>query len=449
MYLQKKNNENFEFFTKNYIPWGLIKRKPGFLKLLKKEIEKSDIIDNFNSASDKIIKNFVKAVNLDSKIHKTIVFISGKCYPNISRQASYMKKNRFKTYLITMENLSKKNLEMIENSFDEILQNCSFFPTLGKIINSISPCFFHVQCWMWDFSLGKFVIKQRSKSKVICDFYDVTGMYANYDDLKIVFDEHSIKQDLSCEKFIFENSDGIIHRYKESVFIEYAKRYKNNGKFLEFQQYADTKLSQSNKLTVKNEKLKFVFCGTLIPPNDINHPHELFSPAGLSYSFNKILEGNHELNVFQPLNSNKEFNKWLFDLKKNKFSETLKIHNFLPLSELIEKISEYDFGINIQQVDMKKTRVSKYTFDGAMGTKNYTYLEAGLPIIVNKEFKYHDEIVTKNNIGLSIQSEDLSNFNHLIKNINLNVLKENVKKFNLKNSLLIQGKDLLSFYNSL
>ena len=37
-----------------------------------------------------------------------------------------------------------------------------------------------------------------------------------------------------------------------------------------------------------------------------------------------------------------------------------------------------------------------------MGTKNHTYLEAGLPVIVNKEFSYHNEIVTKNKIGLFV-----------------------------------------------
>ena len=65
---------------------------------------------------------------------------------------------------------------------------------------------------------------------------------------------------------------------------------------------------------------------------------------------------------------------------------------------MIKEISNYDFGINFQKFDIKKTKVSKYTYNGGMGTKNYTYLEAGLPIIINKEYKYHDELVSKNKI---------------------------------------------------
>jgi len=440
--------ENYNFFTKNYIPWRNIKSSIYSQKILKREIEKTNIIKEFYTNSDTIIKDFVKTVNLASTNYKTIIFITGRCFPNLSRQANFLRKKGFKTFLICMEQMTHVNFEMVENSFDRVLQNCCFYPTLDKILNSVSPNFFHIQCWMWEYSLGKFVIDKKLRSKVICDFYDVTGMYANYDNLKIAFEEYSIKQDLECEKYIFENADGIIHRYKQSVFVDYAKRYKNNGKILEFQQYPISNPSLNTKSNDKNQKYKFVFCGTLIPPNDKKHPPELFSPAGLIYTFEELLKGGHEINVYLPLNGNREFNNWVFQLNKL-YSHTLKIHNFLPVSELIREISSYDFGINYQKIDLNKTKVSKYTFKGAMGTKNHTYLEAGLPVIVNKEFAYHNEIVTKNKIGLSLKSEDLPNLSLLIDKLNINKLKSNVKKFNMKNSLDQKGKDLLSFYESL
>ena len=106
----------------------------------------------------------------------------------------------------------------------------------------------------------KFVINKKLRSKVICDFYDVTGMYANYDNLKIAFEEYSIKQDLECEKYIFENADGIIDRYKQSVFVDYAKIYNNNGKILNFNniQLAAQVLIQSQMIKIKSINLFFV-----------------------------------------------------------------------------------------------------------------------------------------------------------------------------------------------
>ena len=63
-----------------------------------------------------VINNFIKNVNIDSRTHKTIVYIAGKCYPMVSRQAEFMRANGYKTYLISMETLSIQNLEMIKDS---------------------------------------------------------------------------------------------------------------------------------------------------------------------------------------------------------------------------------------------------------------------------------------------------------------------------------------------
>ena len=103
-------------------------------------------------------------------------------------------------------------------------------------------------------------------------------MYSEEKFLKIIYDDFNVDQDLENEKFIFENADGIIHRYKQEIFLDYSKKYKRKKNILEFQQYP-IKVVKLNKKN-KTNKYQFVFCGTLIPPNDINHPKELFNASG-------------------------------------------------------------------------------------------------------------------------------------------------------------------------
>ena len=117
-----------------------------------------------------------------------------------------------------MESFNQNDMELLAGSFDEIIQNCLFFPFLKKILNSITLTFYHVQSWMWNYSMGKFIIENKGISKVINEFYDVTGMYADSEKLKLNFWDQIVDLDLDCEKFIFENSDGIIHRYKQDIF---------------------------------------------------------------------------------------------------------------------------------------------------------------------------------------------------------------------------------------
>ena len=43
-----------------------------------------------NSAD--LIDNFINKVNKESNFNKTIVFIAGKCYPMMARQAAFLRK---------------------------------------------------------------------------------------------------------------------------------------------------------------------------------------------------------------------------------------------------------------------------------------------------------------------------------------------------------------------
>ena len=440
------HHERYNFLTKNHVPFENMLPINELKKNLTQVKNYDGIIESFYENSKKIIDDFVNLVNVN-KNEKTIIFISGKPFPMLSRQALAMKCRGYKTFLISMNQINLNDYLLIKDSFDQTIQNILFFPALKKILNSISPDFYHVQCWMWKYSLGKFVINNKRKSKVICDFYDVTGIYAEKKDLKIVFDEEIVEQDLECEKFIFKNADGIIHRYKQKVFLDYSKRYNRKQNILEFQQYP---LSSKNIVKKKkgNSRVRLVYCGTLIPPNDPNHPKELFPPAGMADAFNILILKNFEINIYLPINGCKNFNNWIFDLKK-KFPENLYIHETLPIDELIKQISVYDYGINFYILNKKETKVSDFTFNGGMGTKYFTLLEAGLPIIVNSEMKYINELVKKNKIGISLNSKDFHLIDRYIKKINYPELKKNVKKFKLKNNLFVKSDELVSFYSSL
>ena len=440
------NNERYNFLIKNHVHFGNMMPTEQFKRNLSQIENYEGILEDFYKNSKKSMDEFIDVVNKNNK-EKTIVFISGKPFPMLSRQALAMKKRGYRTFLITMDQINLNDHLLIKDSFEHIIQNILFFPALKKLLDLISPDFYHVQCWMWKYSLGMFVIKNKKKSKVICDFYDVTGMYAKKKDLKIIFNEEVVDQDLECEEFIFKNADGIIHRYKQKILLDYSKRYDRNKNILEFQQYPLSTKNISKKNDSKS-RIRLVYCGTLIPPNDPNHPKELFPPAGMIDAFNILLLKDYELNIYLPINGSKDFNKWVFDLKE-RFPENLFIHETLPIDELINEISVYDYGINFFILNKKETKVSKFNFDGAMGTKNFTLLEAGLPIIVNSEMRYFDELIKKNKIGISLNSGEFNQIDEITKNINYSVLKENVKNFQKKNHLFEKSYELASFYASL
>ena len=68
-----------------------------------------------------------------------------------------MKNKGYKTFLITMDQINSNDYLLIKDSFDPFDQKRFVFPALKKILDSISPDFYHVQCWMWKYSLGVFI----------------------------------------------------------------------------------------------------------------------------------------------------------------------------------------------------------------------------------------------------------------------------------------------------
>ena len=54
--------------------------------LFETDVYKSAIFQHSLNSKD-LIKNFINSVNKESKSSKTIVFIAGKCYPMMARQA--------------------------------------------------------------------------------------------------------------------------------------------------------------------------------------------------------------------------------------------------------------------------------------------------------------------------------------------------------------------------
>ena len=55
----------------------------------------------------------------------------------MAREAFFLRKKGYKTFLIAMEMLNSNDTELLFDSFDEIVHKCLFYPVLGKILKSI------------------------------------------------------------------------------------------------------------------------------------------------------------------------------------------------------------------------------------------------------------------------------------------------------------------------
>jgi hypothetical protein len=93
---------------------------------------------------------------------------------------------------------------------------------------------------------------------------------------------------------------------------------------------------------------------------------------------------------------------------------------------LNKEISKYHYGIATAFFD--KNVVDKRFLKTTLGNKFMSYLEAGIPIIINDEMVFHSDLIRKYNCGVVISEEDLPNLKKILKKQNYPALIEGVKK---------------------
>ena len=217
-----------------------------------------------------------------------------------------------------------------------------------------------------------------------------------------------------AEKLCFKKCDAIIHKGPENEFDYLPIRFNALGKpSLQYLSFChDNFIVPLNKKQRANKDIHLVFVGGI--------HHKKFGYMSLIKIFRTIVEQELYLHVYainyNQLVNDEEYQKLL----NNKY---FVLHKPIWSKELQEEISKYDWGLDINYHD---PAVMKKLWDKTcFSNRITTYLEAGIPIIVNRELEFISEIIKKYNIGFIF--EDLKNLSKEIETKNYPELIDNIE----------------------
>ncbi|MEQ9149771.1 MAG: hypothetical protein RLP13_15955, partial [Cytophagales bacterium] len=131
------------------------------------------------------------------------------------------------------------------------------------------------------------------------------------------------------------------------------------------------------------------------------------------------------------------------DLDKNE--KYFHFHEPLPLKKLISEISKYDWGLWIHAED-PSFRTQEAKMRTGIGNKLFTYLEAGLPIIVSDSRKYGEEVVRENNLGFSLNDNEWTEIRRMTEEIDYFSLQKNILQKRSELSLRNNSESIVNFY---
>lgn len=443
--------DNFKSFLDSAPPsedvWKSIRSLAGM-------VVKEGLEDILASHDERVIgdrfEKFAGRVNDREVPGKTVMFVADRPFFMILREAIHLRRNGYRVFLMTLEPTSKKVRSIFEKYFDGMIDARLNYPLMQRFLSGLNADIFHVQCQMWNYHIGRMVIEAKDDAVVVCEFYDITSIYADRGTLIKNWSMEAVDFDFYMEKWILDSADGVISRFPPGVIKTWCENNVATTPAIEFQSYPspDFVSYSDQKLSEKDGITRVVYAGGLIPLND-RHSPALFPEIGMARGFELLLEQGIAIDVLNvPHHALDESNNELLAYTKlaGQFENFRLLEGVSP-EDLSARIGVYDFGALLFHYDSMVSEISDVQRKHVIATKIYSYLEAGLPVLINAEYEGMASFVTEHGIGIPVHTSELPVISKIIADFDYAEAVRQVKVFNEKNGMDKKIKNLISFYD--
>jgi hypothetical protein len=127
---------------------------------------------------------------------------------------------------------------------------------------------------------------------------------------------------------------------------------------------------------------------------------------------------------------------------------TFHYHGALPYRELRTVLPRHDFGWFC--FDFREARENPFFHRITMGSKVFTYLEAGLPVLISPEQAFMADLVTRRlGSGIALPFGDLPNLRRILQEVDWQPVRENIQHARQEWTYARHGGELRAFYERL
>lgn len=300
--------------------------------------------------------------------------------------------------------------DLLETVF-ECVSTYRNYDELRRVVQSVEADIIHAHA---EPNLDVRIAMETVQLPVIFDPTDITSMRFDQAETRSV--------ELEAERYCFAHAAGYVHKGPEVDYVRQMYHY--NRPTLDFDNYCvddwivDDPLP---KLSERDGEWHVTFAGNIAPL--------FFSRQSWGYKqFDGLAEvlGRQKIHLHlygSPHHSVNSLASYRWAAMTNSY---LHLHHSLPAQHIAREISCYDFGLWIHpRTDI--SRVQDWMWNTAIGNKFYTYLESGLPLILNDDLRYGAELVRKNDVGLVVSYNNLDSLDTVLAGTDVTSLNENVR----------------------
>jgi len=389
---------------------------------------------------DLIYGDWIAAVNASPR---SIVFVSLLPYFMQLKIAKLLKVNGYDIFMLSVEPLQSRVRPLFAAEFGTIVNTGGSYRIIAQLLSRLQPDVVYVQCWMWYYFLARLCIERVKDAKIVCDFYDLTSLYAPEEELCRAFPRDKIQFDVEMERFILENADLVVTRYPDFVNRHWTQSHGVSRPVLHFQAYPVSDFCRDRSDRELGDPIRLVYAGGLTPAS---LPPDLFPEALMYRMFERILQQGISVDVLDDPHrdtfGDMDVYRPYLELRDKYLNFRLMVG--VTPDRLSDILQDYDFGILLADFTTAPTKISWAQRAGVFATKIHSYLEAGLPVIVNAEYLAMAKLVENNELGLAIASAEISTLRGRLDTMNYRRLALNVHEFRTVSCMGIMIHKLLN-----
>ncbi|MBU4501399.1 MAG: hypothetical protein KKA79_02310 [Nanoarchaeota archaeon] len=394
---------------------------------------------------------------------KTVVFVREEAYARMYNQAWALKRTNKYRLILLCRTFDETMLGKFKEVFDEIicwlpldLQKIGLTQIHGNsvVANLIKDTFNrHIISRigrMSDTARLPKILKQINADVFNCvGTYELTQQVMKNTKSPVIIDLHNgspskgienlSKMEKVRDKYCLEHASGIIHRGPPEIEINYYKKY---------------------GYKIKNPTLQFLDCcnreffveGNIKKLSSEDGEYHLISMgSGQSshytrYMIKKLAKQKIHFHIYVPYKISPLVFKELVHLTKNE--KYFHLEKAVPFDKVHQEIAKYDFGSHLYTSAFLNQFQKEYLKIGS-SNRIFTYLEAGLPIIISDRIEYMKKLVEKYKAGFSVKDEELDDIHSVIDKYDYEELRKNVFKAREKFLINNYAERLIKFYDEI
>ncbi|MBI4804290.1 MAG: hypothetical protein HY795_03550 [Desulfovibrio sp.] len=384
----------------------------------------------FSAMSDSIAR-------LDPK--RTILFAGIYTYFNQGKLSMALRRRGFQTAFLC---LNPSNQAHKQGFFDVILNAGANLELFYGLLAKHRFRAVHFQGWL---GLHCFAAAAAalSVSPVITEFNDLPNYCFTDEEYDRLFaqgeaaaEHHSISVALSA-------SSGVALNYRDGSVGTLVEQYSTSPPLIHLHShplkefFADVPLGAAGRRSL-------VFCGTLNPSN---YPAPPFGDVQLLGLIRELAAQGVAFNVFLNPYQRKGERGAFWDYEYLARTEPLfTVHEGVGPDQLPATIGGFGWGSMVYRFPEVFT-MQRPHLSHILPTKFFSFLEAGLPVIVSRELEAVSELVREHGLGLVVGQDEISRLGGLIDEVDYEALRQNVRVYRAEHDLDGRLNGLLKLYS--